>query len=523
MNDPNPIRPEQLLARLRDPSFYTHPVSAVELVETHISWIFLAGDFAYKLKKPLDLGFLDFSTLEKRRFYCQEELRLNRRFAPQLYLEVIALGGRGKEIRPGSEPVCEYLVKMKRFPARNQLDRMLADGHLTARHIRMFAERIAEIHAQAPSASVQSGFGTPESIITPALENFTQIRPVLPDGEQLRQIDHLENWCRESSERFRETFEQRRAAGHVRECHGDVHLGNMAWFEEQPLLFDCIEFSENLRWIDTVNDIAFLAMDLDDRKEGLLGWSFLNDYLRASGDYPGTALLAYYQVYRALVRAKVTSLRLTQTGLSRAERQKDQELVHGYLDLAGRYVQPRQPRLVITHGLSGAGKSCLVRQLAPRCKGICVHSDLERKRLHGIPPEGRSDSPVAGGIYSRRSGEQTYRRLTELADGLLATGITTIVDATFLSHSDRQRMARLAERHQVPLTILHFVVPEKELRKRIRIRAKAGKDPSEANEWVLDYQLANAEPLSIAELGRTIRVRPDTPVDLLVREINAEQ
>lgn len=519
MNSMNNKQWDRLIERMLDPSFYSHPVTEVELVETHISWIFLAGEFAYKLKKPVNFGFLDFSTLEKRRYFCQEELRLNKRFAPQLYLEIVRIGGELDSPKLNGEPEIDYAVKMRRFPQRKQLDRMLSAGQLTADHIERFAGKIAQIHKQAPVAETKSGFGSPRSILEPILQNFTQIRRFLPDASMIQQIDKLERWSRTAYTKLQKTFLQRQSEGFIRECHGDIHLANMAWFDEGPLLFDCIEFNESLRWIDPINDVAFLAMDLDDRGEAALGWHFLNRYLQKTGDYPGMALLNFYKIYRAMVRAKVICLRLSQPDLTKAEWAADLELVQSYLELATGYMAPRPPLLIITHGFSGSGKTSFINKLAPLCNGICLHSDLERKRLYHLAPTENSRSRVAEGIYNTAAGTATYTRLRELADILLKAGIPTSVDATFIKKSSRKQMQQLAHERQVPLIILDFPLAEETLRQRIKLRSEQPEKISEATGDVLDYQLTQEDPLSDVEKCAVISIDPAVEATQIAEQV----
>ena len=499
-----------LIKRMQDPAFYDHPVASVDLIETHISWVFLAGDFVYKVKKPVDFGFLDFSTLEKRRHFCAEELRLNRRLAPELYLAVVTIGGAVDKPRLHGQPALEYAVKMRRFPQAQQLDEMLSAGVLTPEHMERFAVAMAEFHGRASLADPVSAYGTPALVFAPMEQNFEQIRTHLPDPALQQHLDRLEHWSRTMYAHLHATLQKRKDAGFIRECHGDAHLGNMAWFNNAPVLFDCIEFNPDLRWIDTMNEVAFLVMDLGDRGREDLGWRFLNRYLEHTGDYPGLQLLDFYKVYRALVRAKVTCLRLAQPGLSRKERRADLDLVHSYLDLARRYTRPRQAQLIITHGFSGAGKSCFVDELAPLVGAICVHSDHERKRLFGLAPEQSSRSAVRGGIYSADAGRKTYARLHDVAAALLAVGITTIVDATFLKQQDRELFATLARHRKLRWTLLDFFVPETELRRRIRLRQSRASAVSEAGEQVLDLQMSTAEVLDAAEMQHCIRITAET-------------
>ena len=512
-----------LVKRMLTPSFYDHPVTEVELVETHISWIFLAGDFAYKLKKPVNFGFLDFSTLEKRQYFCQEELRLNKRFAPQLYLEIVRIGGEPASPKLNGEPAIDYVVKMRRFPQRRQLDRMLAAGELSIDHIERFAEKIAQIHRHAPVTETNSKFGSPQLIIEPILQNFVQIRRFLPDTGMVQQVDMLESWSRAAHAKLRKTFLQRQSEGFIRECHGDVHLANMAWFDGAPLLFDRIEFNENLRWIDPINDVAFLAMDLEDRGEAALNWRFLNRYLRETGDYPGMVLLNFYKVYRALVRAKVACLRLSQADLDEKEKSTDLHLAHSYLELATGYIAPHTPRLIICHGLSGSGKTTFVNELAPLCGAISLHSDIERKRLHGLAATAASHSPVDGGIYSATATEDTYKRLLGLAEMLLGAGFNTIVDATFIKRQPREAMSRLAEKLKIPLYILDFPLSAEELQQRIIERTRQPGQISEANHAVLEFQQTHEEPLSSDELKNVVRVLPGTRAETIAAQFSDQK
>lgn len=515
---PSGINIKQLL----NPTFYDHPVDRVELIETHISWIFLAGDFAYKVKKPVNYGFLDFSTLQKRHYFCREELRLNRRIAPQFYLAVVAIGGDPDKPELNGFPVLEYAVKMKRFPQERQLDRMLTAGQLTSAHLEKFAANIAAIHQRIASAAADTPYGAPQSVMEPVLQNFRQIRPLLSDDDKLSQLDQLESWSLSAYEQLRELLQQRKVAGFIRECHGDIHLGNMAWYSDEPLLFDCIEFNVNLHWIDTINDIAFLIMDLDDRGEKVLAGHFLNCYLRATGDYAGMSLLAFYKVYRALVRAKVIGLRLSQPGLSESERACDQKLLSSYLDLASSYTVASQPLLIITHGFSGSGKTTFISQLAPLCGAVTIHSDLERKRLYRLAANESSQSPVAGGIYTADAGKITYNRLCDLAAIQLKAGMTVIIDATFIRKADRNLAWQIAQKYQVPFLILDFPLNENQLKKRLAIRSSQAGSVSEATEDVLEYQRAHEDPLSEQERAGLISVSSQSkPVQVAERIIRS--
>ena len=501
-------------------SFYDHPAKNVELIETHISWLFLAGDFAYKVKKPINLGFLDFSTLAKRHHFCHEELRLNRRFAPQLYLKVMTIGGETEAAAPGKTPALEYAVKMRRFPRKCQLDRMLEAGQLRAHHLTDFARSIAEQHRSATSLEPAQPYGSARSVIEPMLENFKQIEPPQKKTRTAQQLKRLMQWTGTVFAKLESALTQRREEGFIRECHGDTHLGNMAWLNGQPLLFDCIEFNENLRWIDVISDISFLVMDLDDRGQPALGWHFLNHYLQETGDYQGVALLNFYKVYRAMVRAKVLGLRLSQGDLNEQERSETESLFQSYLDLAERYTLQLPPPLIMTHGFSGSGKSTFTAKLAESYGGIHIRSDVERKRLHGLTASAQSGSPLNSGIYSKKASVDTYLRLRDIASTTLCCGLPVCVDATFLMRKQRELFLQLADDLKVPLIIVDFPLPEEVLRKRIEQRSRNEEvDASEATLKVLYAQLDKEEPLTSNERQKTIRVDPDIPAEATVRAI----
>ena len=468
----------------------------VEVVETHISWVLLSGNVAWKIKKAVDFGFLDFSTLEQRRFYCEEELRLNRRLAPDLYLEVAPISGTpAAPVLSGTGKVIEYAVKMRRFPASSQFDVMLAHGTLEATHLDAVARKIAAFHQQAAAAAPDSPFGTPEAVHLPVRQNFAQIRPLLDAPADLARLDTLGAWSEAAFQRLAPRFAQRREQGFIRECHGDLHLGNLAWFEGEAMPFDCLEFNENLRWVDVISEIAFLVMDLHDRRQPELAWHALNAYLETGGDYAGLALLRYYLVYRALVRAKVAALGGARPALQGEALMRCRD----YLALAEAFIHPLAPFLVITHGLSGSGKTTLSGRMATRRGAIRLRSDIERKRLFGLDGMARSGSALDGGIYTPQAHQQTYRQLEELARAVIEAGWPVIVDAAFLRRAERAVFQTLAQRCAVDFAILDLQAPPAILRERIMARESAGNDASEATLAVLEKQLTWDEPLDTEE------------------------
>jgi aminoglycoside phosphotransferase family enzyme/predicted kinase len=504
-----------LIEALQNQALYDHPVERFEVVETHISWVLLTGPYAYKIKKPVDLGFLDFSTLEKRRFYCREELRLNRRLAPDLYVDVVVITGSARApILGGAGPVIDYAVKMKQFPSEAQLDRVLARGGLTAEHVDALAREIAEFHGRAVIAGEGTPFGEPERIAQPVRENFRQLRERLGDPNDRSRLERLESWTEAEYTALGFEFGSRKRGGFVRECHGDLHLANIAWIDGRAVAFDCIEFSEGLRWIDVMSEVAFLTMDLDDRGAPHLACRALNTYLEQTGDYAGLRVLRFYRVYRAMVRAKVACIRMDQAGAGDRDRERLRQEALGYLDLAERYTRSTRPALLITHGFSGSGKTTLTQALADAWGAVRVRSDVERKRLFGLSPDARTASDVASGLYSREAGERTYERLAELARVVLGAGYSCIVDAAFLQRAQRALLREVADDTGVPFAILDVRAPEAVLRSRILAREREGRDASEADLAVLGHQLATSEPIGPDEGAEVLAVETEPPCDL---------
>lgn len=489
-----------------------------ELVETHISWLILTDDYAYKLKKAVDLGFLDYSTLERRRRFCEEEIRLNRRTAPQIYLEAVPVRGTLDNPYFGAAgPVLEYAVKMRRFAPGLLLDELLHAGRLPPPLIDSLARHVADFHAAAARVDPASPWGTPEAAWQPVRENFEQILPRLHDTAQERQVGHIAAWAAAEKERLAPRLTQRRADGYIRECHGDLHLGNIVLLDGVPCPFDGIEFNDGLRWIDTISDSAFLMMDLQTRGRNDYAWRFLDAYLQHSGDYAALPLLPWYLSYRAMVRAKVAAIRAAQAEEESVRRPAADDSA-AYLRLAAGYAVPRQPYLLITHGLSGSGKTRHSQVLMEQLGLVRLRSDVERKRLFGLASTARSASAVAGGIYSAEADERTYAHLAATAETMLRSGQPVLIDATFLQGARRATFHQLAEHLGIPFLIVTFHASDAELRRRIEQRSARGQDASEANLAVLERQIASQEPLGADE--HAIRVdtgQPDADTQMLAQ------
>lgn len=501
-----------LIDALRNPACYAHPVDRVEVLQTHISYVLLCGDYAYKIKKAVAPGFLDFSTLALRRHYCAEELRLNRRLAPDLYLALLSVGGPPDSPRLAADvaenEVIEVAVQMKRFAQDGLLDRQLVAGTLAPHRIDELAEALAAFHAAADRAAADSAFGTPAAVWAPMAQNFVQLRGELAGSEDGKRIAALEAWSRRRYAELSGLLAQRRADGHVRECHGDLHLGNVAIVDERLCIFDCIEFDPRLRWIDVISEIAFVSMDLAERGRSDYAYRLLDRYLQATGDYAGVPLLAFYQVYRALVRAKVAALRAVQQSGQGAGAAALAECAH-YLEHAHSLTLARQRGLVLLHGVSGSGKSRQARRLLAALGALRLRSDVERKRLHGLPALAGSASGVDAGAYTAAATRATYERLVELARVLLLAGYPVLIDAANLRRWQRDAFRALAQELAVPFAIVACTAPDALLQARIERRLAAGNDASEADQAVLAQQLRTQEPLTADEEARCVHVDTD--------------
>lgn len=510
---------ETLVRNLQRAQAFPHPVRDFEVIETHISFILLTGDYAYKFKKPIDLGFLNFTDPDKRRFYCDEELRLNRRFSPRLYLDTVAITGSLETPAIGADgPLLDYAVCMRQFDPRQRLDRVAARGELRPEHIDALADELAQFHQAVPATPTDSDYGEVTEIRRPVLENFHQIEPLLAQGAHQDQVERIRRWTESTLLQIRDDLQERRCEGWIRECHGDLHLENIALVEGKLQLFDSLEFNASLRWIDTMSEIAFLVMDLDRRGFRPLAIRFMNRYLEQTGDYLGLGVFRFYMVYRAMVRAKVVLIQSQQHQQHGQSHAALDQSFQAYLDLAERYTQPPASRpLIITHGLSGSGKSWLANRVAETVGALRIRSDVERKRMFKHDADTKVPSAVGQGMYQPDITRETYRRLHAVGYMILDAGCPAILDATFLDFQQRENMRRLAQTMGVPFIILDVQAPDALLRQRISQRQEEQRDASDANLAVLDHQIENRTPLADNELG--FRVVVDTSAEVTPEQV----
>jgi aminoglycoside phosphotransferase family enzyme/predicted kinase len=488
------------------PAAYPHQTLAeITVVETHISWIFLTGSSAYKLKKPVNLGFLDFSTLERRHHFCLEELRLNRRLCPDLYLEVLPVTCTEKSIRIGGRgKVIDYVIRMVQFDRNQEIDTLLRQNSLPPEQINQAATMIAAFHTSIPRSDPASVYGNPELLLERMLENLDLTEEAARTIEERCAIERIRHWTTTELRRLTGMLRERKALGMVRECHGDMHTGNMVLIDGQIRIFDCIEFNPALSVIDIVSDTAFLFMDLIHAARPDLAWRFLNGWLSGSGDYEGLRVLRFYCVYRAMVRAKVTSIRLVQEN-DPAEKAATFTEHLSYVNLAETFCQQRPAQLVITCGVSGSGKSIISARLAEAGGFIHIRSDVERKRLFGLKSTEKSKW-TRSDIYTPEATQKTYDTMLAAASAAIEGGYPVIVDATFLSKHLRSPFIHLAASMNCPCRILFFHASTDVLRSRVLSRLDEGLDPSEADLDILAAQMHASMPPDGTEKALCIEV-----------------
>jgi uncharacterized protein len=478
--------------------------NAPRLIETHISWILLGDTLAYKLKKPLALPFIDMHTLAARQHACAEELRLNRRLAPALYLAVDEVRQTAAGPRLGGEgPLLDVAVRMRRFPDGALWSERVSAGTLAADEVEAMARRLARFHAEAPVAGEDTAWGSAaaHARVTQGLIAAMDARPA--DGWDW---PALRRWLGNSLAALTPFWDERRTAGRVREGHGDLHLANLLQLDDGPAAFDAIDFDPALRWIDVLDDTAFTVMDLLAHGAPALAWRFLDAWLEASGDHAGLPALRFFLVCRALVRAQVMDL-------TPADRPGANLTAANYRALASTLAASADPRLAITHGLPGSGKSHAALRLVEEAGAIRLRSDVERKRLFGLTAleASRERAPQ---MYGADATRRTYARLTALADSALSAGWPVVVDAAFLQRDERDALAALAASRGLPWAIVDCQAALPVLQQRLRERQAAAQDASEADEAVLTRLAGVAQPLTPDEQSVALCVDAADPDSL---------
>ena len=496
---------------------YPEKPTQISLVQTQMSFVFIAGDFVYKIKKPVDLGFLDYTTLEKRHYLCQKEVELNRRLCPETYLGVVPITSINNTITvDGEGEIIEYAVKMKRLPQDLMMNILLEKNLINPKMISRLATKLSEFHARAGTSHEIRHFGTPEAIKFNTDENFSQTEKYISLTLSPRQFEAIKNYTDRFFTENRNIFEKRIFDDKIRDCHGDLHAAHVC-FTNGICIYDCIEFNDRFRYCDVTSEIAFLAMDLDHYGRADLSRLFVEQYIQQSKDLELINLLNFYKCYRAYVRGKVESFKLDDPFIPEEDKVRIKSVASGYFDLAESYTWMK-PLLLITTGLVGSGKSTISGELARRIGLVILSSDIIRKQIAGITPTERRFENFNDGIYSAEFTRLTYDTLFREAGKFLSRGISVILDASFISKQERLKAENLARECGANYFIVECRLREEIIKERLASRLKLG-GVSDGRWEIYLPQKTRFEPVDEVDNQQHIIVDTSFPVDQYIDEV----
>jgi aminoglycoside phosphotransferase family enzyme/predicted kinase len=496
----------RLVQALSEPSFYPHPVEEVRFLQTHISSVFLTGEFAYKLKKPVNFGFLDFSTVELRKLYCRAEVELNSRLAPSVYLKAapITLDG-DRLVLEGEGEIVDWVVVMRELPQRLLGNEVLTRGELTEAHMDALVDVLVPFYREAKTGEGIDRYGTVEAVKFNTDENFSQTKDYSGKLLSAERYKHIRRWTNRFYEEHTELFERRIAEGRIRESHGDLHLNNV-FLEDPPIIFDCIEFSERLRCGDVAVDLAFMAMDLDFNGRPDLARHFIDRYVEASGDSDLMLLLDFYKCYRAYVRGKISCFTSSDPALENGARRIQRNLARRYFGLAYKYAGgTERPSMVVLYGLMGSGKTNVARYLRERFGWHMISTDAVRKQISGVGENTRVYVPYNEGLYSPEMSQKTYAEVCRRAENLLLGGFPVVVDGAFKAQKERRLVIEAAERTGAHLMFIQTVCEADEQRRRLE-RRQQHDTRSDGRVELMEHQRADFDPpdLDYADLFHSV-------------------
>ncbi len=506
---------------MTNPNFYPHNPTAVELVQTHISYVFIAGDIVYKIKKHVNFGFLDFTSLEKRKFFCDEELRLNKRLAPSIYLDVVPISqdSLGNILLGSGEIVIDYAVRMKKLPLAKMLKTLLANSEADEKVMDAVANKIAAFHTVAETGGRIDEMGSIATIRHNHEENFAQtlnyINVTIPEYQYNFIKDYVDNFLAE-----KKSLLEKRVINHkIRDCHGDLHLEHIC-IADEIIVFDCIEFNERFRFADVAAEVAFLTMDLDFNGYPQQAESFVKSYLEHSQDTDMLILLNFYRCYYAYVRGKVISFRLDQKDIPAEERAQITKTAQRYFDLAFTYAAHlEKPALILTAGLMGCGKSYQARHLAARFGGLTIRTDVLRKELLNINPADRHHVEFGQGIYSADVSRLTYDKAYKLAEAAIKSGQTAIIDASFKRHSERQKALQLAEKLNIPFYIIECTCSDEIVKMRLEKRAQEKTNASDGRWEIFQAQKEDFDEINEIPAANYFKIDTSANPEILRQDI----
>jgi len=506
-----------LVEALLHPQAYPHNPQKIELVQTQMSFLFLTGDYVYKVKKPVDLGYLDYTTLEKRNFFCHQELKLNRRLCPEVYLAVVPITEDKGQLRVGGGGrAVEYAVKMLQLPQERMMDILLSANQVTLGMVIKVARKLAHFHQKAETSPEISAFGSLTSITKNADENFTQTGKYLDLTIPSHKYHYIKNYTENFIKERASLLQNRIKENRIRDCHGDLHAAHIC-FTDDICIYDCIEFNDRFRYCDVASEVAFLAMDLDHYGRGDLSNGFVRAYVELSQDKGLLEILNFYKCYRAYVRGKVESFKLDDPYISEQEKEKTLTIARSYFDLAYRYARYKL-RLFMTTGLVGTGKTTVAQALGKRLGLVVVSSDVVRKKLAGIPVAEHRFEEYRGGIYSEDFSRRTYDEMLTEAEEFLSRGQSVILDASFKKREYRLQAKALAGKMGADFLVIECVLDEKTVKKRLEQRLE--EETTSDGRWEI-FGLQKQEFDKVVEFPSESRIIVDTSetVDKVVEQI----
>ncbi len=506
----------ELIQALLDPKTYPEPPPKIELVQTQMSFLFLGDRYVYKVKKPVNLGYLDYTTLDQRRYFCRREVELNCRLCPDIYLGVVPITKQGHFFAEGRGEALEYAVKMRRLPAEAMMDVLLAENRVSPQMVANVAAKIAEFHQKAETSVSISRFGELSAIIINTDENFSQTEKYIGITISPEKYERIKDYTSRFVQDKASLFRRRVIEGRVRDCHGDLHAAHIC-FANGICIYDCIEFNDRFRYCDVASEIAFLAMDLDHYGRADLSGYFVDAYVTASRDEELRTLLNFYKCYRAYVRGKVACFKFDDPYISTEERKQTKEIASSYFDLACAYTRSK-PSLFITVGLVGTGKTTLAHALAKRLGLVVISSDVVRKQLANVPLNERHFEEFDSGIYSAEFTRRTYDTMLSEASRTLGSGSSVILDASFVKRTERLRAKAVAEETNADFYIVECVLDERTIKERLDSRARQGAI-SDGRWEIFEPQKRQFEPVTEVLEANHVVVDTSLPNEEMVRKL----
>lgn len=504
---------QEIIKFLSSPKSYSSSVKKVKHIDTrYLSDVFLTGKFAYKIKKPVNYGYLDFTSLAKRKYYCYQELKLNRRFSPEMYLDVLPLTEKNGQLKLGGNgQAVEYVLKMKEIPQQYLMNLLLAKNKINKKILVKLAQIIAKFHAQAKSSKKISQFGSLQTIKQNWQENFNQAKPFISRAISSRDFFFLKNSIESFIKNNQQVFQQRIKDKKIKDCHGDLHKGNIFVTPQKIYIFDCIDFNERFRYQDVLNEIAFFAMEMDFVGRQDLSDFFVDHYFKFSKDQASKRLFLFYKCYRAYIRAKVWCFSLDRKDLSTKQKEINRRKAQKYFKLAKKYVEEmEEPILILGAGLPGIGRSIRLKILAQKTKAMIIDSDVLRQQIK------KSN-------YDKKSKLLVYQKMIRLAEKYLEHGKNVILDATFSKEKYRQLAKNLVKKLKTRYCFIEFYCSDEIAKLRFQERAKEKNPISQAN-WQV-YLKIKKEWQAVKKEDNYFKINtaqsPEQSVKKIIGEINA--